>query len=97
MARTPKGAQIYSVTSETLLPQVTVSTFTAKSRRGNCLKSNITVSQDAFMGAASNWDSMHEVENIWTPNVDPTELETVHLVQSKRRGGKVHTFLFASK
>jgi hypothetical protein len=93
MTRTPKGARTYSVTSESLLPRVTVSTFTAKPRKRNGLTSNINVSQHAFMGAASDWDSTHEVENIWTPNVDPTESETVHLVQSKRRGGKVHTFL----
>jgi hypothetical protein len=96
MSRRSKVAPTYSVNAESVLPKVTFSTVAVKRRKGNLFKPNIAPPQDAFMITASAWDSMPEAENTWTPNLDPTEQETVHVVHSRRRGGKVSVLLSAS-
>jgi hypothetical protein len=90
----------YNVEAQSLLPEVTGVTYSFESHKGKRRKPAITASQDDFVGDTSVWDSMPEAENIWTPNLNPTEQteqETVHIVHSKRRGGKVGKFLLASK
>jgi hypothetical protein len=94
MKRRSNGARAFS--AQSVLPEVTFSTITVKRRRGSRLKSNITVPQDAVMVTSSDWDSMPEVDNTWTLNLDPTELETLHVVHSKRQGGKVSVLQLAS-
>jgi hypothetical protein len=86
-----KVTRIYGMEFSSTLPGVTVSAVNVKTHKGKRRQPNITISQESFMGAPSNWDSMPEAENIWTPNLDSTE-ETVHIVQSKRKGGKVGAF-----
>jgi hypothetical protein len=92
MKRKARVSRNYGMAFDSMLPGVTVSAVTVKTRKGKRRQPNITISEETLMGASSTWDSMPEAENIWTPNVDLAEQETVHIVQSKRKGGKVGVF-----